>query len=231
MTPLRIFIGYDHRQPLAYNVLQHSLLSRSSVPLSITPLVLSQLPITRQGLTPFTFSRFLVPWLCNFRGRALFLDSDFLCLADIAQLFSLADDTEAVQLVRGRHRFEWTSMMLFNCFHSDNTRLTPDLIEHTHTALHQAAWTSCVGVVPSSWNHLVGYDPPRSDARLVHFTQGLPIFEETRGSEYTEEWETERLAMFAVASWPTLMGRSVHATTDSAGRPVARLHPDAKDPS
>jgi len=64
--PLRIFIGYDHRQAVAYNVLQFSLFRRSSRPLSISPLVLPTLPMTRQGLTPFTFSRFLVPWLCDF---------------------------------------------------------------------------------------------------------------------------------------------------------------------
>lgn len=59
--PLRIFIGYDHRQAVAYNVLQFSLYRRSSRPLAISPLVLPTLPMKRQGLTPFTFSRFLVP--------------------------------------------------------------------------------------------------------------------------------------------------------------------------
>src|SRR5438093_1307262 len=98
--PLRIFIGYDHRQAIAYNVLQFSLHRRSSKPLSITPLVLPTLPMTRQGLTPFTFSRFLVPWLCDFRGWALFLDIDFLAQGDVAGLFALADDRYAAMVSR-----------------------------------------------------------------------------------------------------------------------------------
>ncbi len=83
---LCIFIGYDPRQAVAYNVLQYSLLSRSSRPLSITPLVLETLPIGRQGLTPFTYSRFLVPWLCNYEGWGLFLDLDMLALGDISEV-------------------------------------------------------------------------------------------------------------------------------------------------
>ena len=61
----KVFIGYDPRQPVAYNVLQHSIVIRTEYPVSITPLVLETLPITRKGLTPFTWSRFLVPFLCN----------------------------------------------------------------------------------------------------------------------------------------------------------------------
>ena len=48
---LRIFIGYDPRQNVAYNVLQHSIFTRCSEPLAITPLVIDTLPITRQGLS------------------------------------------------------------------------------------------------------------------------------------------------------------------------------------
>ena len=72
-----------------YNVLQFSLYRRSSKPLAISPLVLPTLPMKRQGLTPFTFSRFLVPWLCDYQGWALFLDIDFLALGDVAELFAL----------------------------------------------------------------------------------------------------------------------------------------------
>src|ERR1700741_4365040 len=96
--PLLIFIGYDHRQAVPYNGLQFSLYRRSSRPRSISPLVLPTLPMKRQGLTPFTFSRFLVPWLCDYQGWALFLDIDFLALADIAELFALADDRHAAMV-------------------------------------------------------------------------------------------------------------------------------------
>ena len=66
--PLRIFIGYDHRQAISYNVLQFSIFRRCSKPVAITPLFLPSLPLTRTGLTPFTYSRFLTPWLAACDG-------------------------------------------------------------------------------------------------------------------------------------------------------------------
>jgi lipopolysaccharide biosynthesis glycosyltransferase len=111
---LKVFIGYDHRQPISYNVLQHSVFRNSSKPVSITALKIDQLPIGRTGLTPFTFSRFLVPYLCDYKGWALFLDSDILVKGDIAELFNLSDDKYTVMVSKNEKRFEWASVMLFN---------------------------------------------------------------------------------------------------------------------
>ena len=229
--PLRIFIGYDHRQAIAYNVLQFSLYRRSSKPLAISPLVLPTLPMKRQGLTPFTFSRFLAPWLCDYRGWALFLDIDFLALGDVAELFALADDRYAAMVSKNEKKFEWASMILFNCGHPANKVLTPDYVDDPKRCIapHTMDWLApdLVGGVPGHWNHLVGYDAPRKDAKLVHFTQGMPIYEETAGSEFREEWLAEHKASNSTSSWPELMARSVHAGRTADGRPVARLHPQA----
>ena len=229
--PLRIFIGYDHRQAIAYNVLQFSLYRRLSKPLAISPLVLSTLPMTRQGLTPFTFSRFLVPWLCDFRGWALFLDIDFLALGDVAELFSLADDRYAAMVSKNPKKFEWASMILFNCGHPANRILTPDFVDDAGRCVnpHAMSWLAdeLVGAVSGSWNHLVGYDAPRSDANLVHFTQGMPVYEETSGSEFREEWLAEHKASNSTTSWQELMAHSVHSGRTADGRIVAKLHPQA----
>jgi len=205
---LRVFIGYDDRQPVAYNVLQVSIATRSSRPVSVTPLILSQLPITRAGLTPFTFSRFLVPWLCNYEGTALFLDIDMLVLADIAELFDMMDDN-ALMVSKNRLKFEWASAMLFNCGHADNRRLTPEFIE-TAENLHTIPWTDKVGDLPGEWNHLVMYDEPKP-AKLVHYTAGIPCFPETKDLGYGPEWMNELKAAMAAKSWQTLMAKSVHA--------------------
>ena len=121
---MKIFIGYDGRQPISYTVLQSSIIRRTSEPVSIAPLVLKTLPIKRQGLTPFTFSRFLVPHLCHYEGWALFLDIDILLLDDISKLFRLADDKYAIMVSKNEHKFEWASVMLFNCGHPANKSLT-----------------------------------------------------------------------------------------------------------
>ena len=111
----KIFIGYDERQPVSFTVLAQSIISQSKEPVSIIPLKLNTLPIKRCGLTPFTYSRFLVPFLCEFKGTALFLDVDIVLNADISELFKLFDPECAIQVSKNTHKFEWASVMLFNC--------------------------------------------------------------------------------------------------------------------
>lgn len=207
MSPLRIFIGYDPRQPIAAQVLMHSIYSRASRPVSITPLVLSQLPITRMGLTEFTYTRYMVPWLCKYEGRAIFMDADMLCLADICELDEICSPQIAsVCVVKNKLRYEWPSLMYFNNAHCRN--LTPKLIEEDTP--QQFTWATSTGEIPSEWNHLVGYDPQRPDAKVVHFTQGIPCFAETCRSEYVNEWLKEAKTCMSSVSWEEIMGKSVH---------------------
>src|SRR5438445_11336204 len=86
---IRVFAGYDSRQPLAYNVLQHSIQRHTKHRVTVEPLMLDRLPMTRRGLTEFTFSRFLVPWLCDYQGRAIFMDSDIVVTGDVAELLDM----------------------------------------------------------------------------------------------------------------------------------------------
>lgn len=210
---LRIFIGYDDRQKVTYNVAQQSLIDTCSKPISITPLVLPTLPITRRGLTPFTYSRFLVPHLCGFDGLALFMDADMLARGDVAELFELAESQRgrhAVWVAKNKLRFEWASLILFDCAHADNRALTPEFVQ-TADKLHVIGWTDAIGDLPLEWNHLVGYDEPNPDAKLIHYTQGIPAFPETQGTEHSGPWMDTARALMSTQPWEVLMGQSVHA--------------------
>ena len=225
---LNAFIGFDPRQHVAFNVAQFSLQRRCSKPVAVTPLRLETLPINREGLTKFTFSRFLVPFLMGFQGKALFIDSDFLILGDAAELFDRPKENKAVWVSKNPKRFEWASMILFDCAHPANGKLTPEYVQSAER-LHYINWVSedLIGSLPRKWNHLVGYDQPRPDAKAVHFTQGMPIFPETEGSEYRAEWAAEHKAMNSTEPWQATMGHSVHAAMTRDGRRVAKLHKDA----
>lgn len=203
-------IGYDHRQPIALNVLQSSIYRNSSKPVSITPLVLTQLPLKREGLTPFTYSRFLVPYLCEFKGWALFLDLDMIVLGDIAELFNCADDKYSAMVVKNKMKFEWASAILFNC--AKCKMLTPQFVTE-HPSLHNMSWLKPdeVGDLPAEWNHLVGYDEPKENPKLIHYTQGIPAFPETADCEYANSWVEEYKKMNSATTWVDLMGKSVHA--------------------
>lgn len=210
MKTMSCFIGYDPRQPVAFAVAAHSLWSRATIPVSITRLQLDQLQFSRTGLTEFTYSRFLVPFLSGFEGVSLFVDSDILCLANVGELllYPMAYPDVSVFVVPHARKFERPSVMLFN-----NARcltLTKEYVENPVNKLFDFAWAQKVGDLPFEWNHLVGYDVPRSDAKLVHFTQGLPVWPETRHTEYAEHWHEEARHLISTCSFAELMGPSVH---------------------
>lgn len=214
---IKVFIGYDPAETVAYNVLQFSIIERASQPVSITPIRLSHLSgifnRERNPLqsTEFSFSRFLAPYLANYEGWAVFMDNDMLMLDDIAKLWELRDDKYAVQVVKHDYqpknetkflnavqtKYEkknWSSVMLFNC--AKCKALTP---EYVNTAsgleLHQFKWLEnddLIGDLPARWNHLVGDESENSDAALIHYTVGGPYFEEYSNCEYADEWRKER---------------------------------------
>lgn len=219
---IRVFIGFDPREAVAFNVLSHSIHARASRPVSITPLALGELGglmwRERNPLqsTDFSFSRFLVPHLCDYQGWALFMDCDMLVLDDMANLWDLRDDKFAVQCVKHQHvpkedtkflgavqtqyeKKNWSSVMLFNCARC--TALTPDYVNTASgLELHRFNWLgddSLIGEIPHRWNHLVDYDPPVPVAEVsnLHYTIGGPYFDDFKDCGYAQEWLDERAAM------------------------------------
>ena len=211
----RIFIGGDPRQVVSLSTLIWSITKNAKEPVSITPLVLETLPIKREGLTPFTWSRFLVPHLCNYQGWGLFLDADMICNGDISEVFKLADPSKAVMVMKDQPAFEWASAILFNCAHPDNKVLTPEHIDDPKTNnLHKIGWLAQdqIGTLPREWNVCVPYtgNPPENP-KLVHFTQGVPHWWETRNQPHADKWvQYAQEAIGSTVSWWELMGRSVH---------------------
>ncbi|MFN9628637.1 MAG: glycosyltransferase [Cyanobacteriota bacterium] len=219
MAPITVFIGFDPREDVAVNVLANSIQSRSSRPVSIAQVRLSQLDHVycreRDPLqsTEFSFSRFLVPWLCEYQGWALFVDADMLCLGDMAELWALRDEHYAVQVVKHEHHCEpgfkfqrerqtpygkknWSSVMLFNC--SRCQALTPERVNSASGLhLHQFAWLreADVGALPPRWNVLVGVQPVPSDARLLHYTLGGPWFDDCQKMDRSDLWHAGRQAL------------------------------------
>jgi len=215
MKPFPCFIGYDHRQMVAYTVAQHSLMVSASIPISITPLVLGTLPTDMQGITPFTFTRFLVPWLCDFEGPALFMDADVMVRGDVAELFAIWDhhrdnfDVAAVEH-SGEEAYERASVMLFNC--SRLKHMTPDWLNSKPEGLMSLGWANNPMALPKEWNHLVGYDEPNPGAKIVHFTMGVPIHPEISGCEFSDEYVAMlQGGVLTTAPWQQLMGQSKHA--------------------
>jgi hypothetical protein len=221
----KICIGYDDAQPISYNVAQHSVLRHASEPVSITPLILETLPIQRRGLTKFSFSRFLIPYLMNYRGWALWIDADIIFVDDPIKVWRYADPSKAVIIAQDVPDFERSAMMLINCGHPDNRVLTPQYID-TATNLHEIGWTKEIGGFPANWCHLVGYAAESNDVKGIHYTCGIPGWAQTADCEHQEKWVTELRAMNSTKSWTEIMGKSRHAVqTDEGLVPIYKVTP------
>ena len=193
-TIARVFVGYDSREDVAYGVCAKSLGRRSSWPCHISPLnqkalralgVYTRAPDDRAS-TEFSLTRFLVPYLADFEGWAVYCDGDFLWREDIDGLLAYADDKYAVLVVKhdhrpgekvkkggqvqaAYHRKNWSSLMLFNCAHPSTRTLTLGNVNNASPAfLHQFGWCcdEAIGVLPERFNWLAGVSPTTTEGRL-----------------------------------------------------------------
>lgn len=164
--------------------------------------VISDAPMS----TEFACSRFLTPLLTP-GGWALFMDSDILARSSVQPVFDQADPRYAVMVVKHQHepdhmvkmdgqfqtkyaRKNWSSVMLFNCEHPANKRLTLEMVNSVRGRdLHRFCWLEDheIGELDVKWNYLVGISEC-PDPVLVHFTNGLPTLRGYENCEYADEW-------------------------------------------
>lgn len=214
MTDLKFFIGYDSSQPEAAGVCKRSLLQWTSES-CVEFLKLSDLshcyhrPLDPRQATEFSFSRFLVPYLMDYQGWAVFCDSDFLWVGDALKLQDHADPRVCVSVVQHDispqqltsvkmnnkpqmwyPRKNWSSLMLINCGHELSRQLTPELVNTAPASyLHQLEWAEhSIGSLPVEFNFLVGYYPAQDNVCAYHFTDGTPIMPGYELCEYSDLW-------------------------------------------
>lgn len=200
--PLDIFIGYDEKESVVFHTCVQSIIEKCNVPVSIHPLNLKMFENYKEthtdGSNNFIYSRFLVPYLKNFKGKALFLDGDMIVNDDLNNLFNQFDEKYAVQVVKHDYKTKfpikylghknddypkknWSSVILFNCSHPKNKVLTPKLIETSQGSyLHRFSWLEDneVGEISKEWNYLVLEFPETRKAKIFHYTVGAPCFKD-----------------------------------------------------
>jgi lipopolysaccharide biosynthesis glycosyltransferase len=212
---LKIFVGMDLKiEPVAYAVFCQSVIEHSSIPISFTPMALNTLSeyteTHKDGSNAFIYSRFLVPYLCDFKGMALWVDGDMIVRSDIAELLWEFQQDEAVKVVKHHYQTKhpvkylgaknedypkknWSSVMLWNCGHHLNKQLTPRFVmEKDGKYLHRFEWLKYpeeqVGKLDETWNWLETEYEYNPDAKLVHHTLGTPCFKDYQNTDYSQEW-------------------------------------------
>ena len=227
MEKLRVYIGWDSREDIAYQVARQSLLRHATIPVEVVPIKVQEL--VDHGLysresdplaaTEFTYSRFLTPHLAGYDGWAVFCDCDFLFFGDVKELLQYQNPDHAVACVQHDYapkdsikmdgqvqtiypRKNWSSMMMFNCGHPSTKHLAAERVNAESGAyLHRMQWAKDeeIGEIPSRWNWLEGWNkkPETGYPCCVHYTRGGPWFDNWQDVEYADEWRAEEAVYLA----------------------------------
>ncbi|HEX2869670.1 MAG TPA: hypothetical protein VHP33_00410 [Polyangiaceae bacterium] len=219
---LKVFVGYDNREDIAWQVCRHSLLRHAQAGLEVYPIKQQSLrelglytrPLDATASTEFSLTRFLTPYLAAHDGWTVFVDCDFLFTTDVRKVVAGLDRSKAVHVVQHDYtpanrvkmdaqvqttypRKNWSSFMLFNNAHPVVKALTPDVANQASPAfLHRLQWIpedSLIGALPQTWNFLVGeYPKPAELPHAIHYTNGGPWFENWKQVDYGDLWCAER---------------------------------------
>ena len=179
---IRIFVAATSDEWLPTRVLEFSVRETTALPVDVR-LIDSfgrciPMPAHRrnQPRTPFSFQRFLIPELCQFQGRAVYLDADMQVFADVAALWNQPmheHDLLAVSEGNGARPGQF-SVMLLDCARLQwrIEEIVQGLDQGRYTygqLLHGMCVARSVGrTIASGWNSLERYDP--QDTRLLHYT-------------------------------------------------------------
>ena len=223
---MKVYVGYDTREDIAYQVCEHSIKRRNGRT-EIIPLKQKDLrekgiyyrEVDKLASTEFTFTRFFIPYLNDYKGWAVFCDCDFVWRISPTELEQYCDDSKAVVCVQHDYkpkeglkmdgqvqlvypRKNWSSMVLWNCGHPKNKMLTPELLnKETGKFLHRFSWLddSDIGSLPPIYNWLVGWyqEPKDGTPKILHYTEGGPWFENYRDCEYADVWKKELINLFS----------------------------------
>ncbi len=167
---LKVYVGWDPREDIAWEVCRHSILSRTDASkVAVIPLIQSELrsqslykrPVDTRAATEFSLTRFLTPTLASqdgFDGHTVFVDCDFLFVTDILGVLDEIESSKAVSVVQHDYqptesvkmdgcvqypypRKNWSSFIVFNCAHPGVRALTPDVVNTAEPAyLHRFNW-------------------------------------------------------------------------------------------
>lgn len=173
---IRIFIGTEPMQWLPTQVLKYSVTKRTKEKVEFKDLQNIPLNLKTKMYTGFSFYRFSIPEACGYKGKAIYLDADMVCLGDIQELFSMdLKGKNALAKKMDDKRF-FTSCMLLDCEHLKHWKI------HEWVTLINAGLTSYQGTMcgapegmnhddfgdlPPIWNDFDHYD---DKTKIIHYT-------------------------------------------------------------
>lgn len=220
INSIPFFVGYDEREDTAYRVCEYSI-NKNVDPKEVFEVKKLVRPdfLNRDhsdASTNFAYSRFLVPYLCNYEGWAIFCDCDFLFLTNPVKLLGYVDPSKAVTVAKHDYwpletskmdgqiqtqypRKNWSSLIIWNCGHPINRILTPESVNtFPGSTLHQFKWVpdSMIGELDKRWNWLEGwyFNNPSGYPKARYLADGPFAVHYTRGGPWFKEWKNVEYA-------------------------------------
>ena len=215
MKPIPVFVGYDPREAIAYHVCVNSIIRNASAPVAIIPVALNLFTDYKEthgdNSNHFVYTRFLVPYLMDFKGRAIFIDGDMVVRGDIIELYESLQPAHDVAVVKHDYktrmpvkymgapnedypRKNWSSVIVWDCQSYPNRKLTPDFVQRQPGSfLHRFSWIDDdrIQALPPEWNWLPDELGENNEAKLLHYTLGTPCFHEFADTTQADHWHTE----------------------------------------
>jgi len=182
-SPIRVYVGSQEEQMLSVKVLEYSIRRYASMTTKVTPLHRAGIEFAmprdakNRPRTPFSFQRFAIPTLADYKGRAIYCDSDMQVFRDIRELWTLpfdGADLLACPAQDGSSRRPQFSVMLLDC---ERLRWTPQSvvdaldcgeIDYQQVMFEMALAKTVKATIPPSWNSLEHFEPGRT--ALLHYT-------------------------------------------------------------
>lgn len=210
-----IYAGFDPREEVGYHTFCSSVIHASSEPVQIAPLHEAALSMDgqRDGTNKFIYLRFLVPYLQGYKGWAIFADGcDMVVKGDIAELWAMRDHRKAVMVAKHDYQTKhtrkyvgtemeadnsdypcknWSSLMLINCQHPDWIEIRPEVVKRSEGSyLHRFMFLdpALVGGLPLEWNWLADEYGENPQAKLLHWTAGIPAWDHYANAPHADEW-------------------------------------------
>lgn len=191
--PIRVYVGADRSQQLAISVLEYSIKRHTTADVQVIPMVDLPVPTPkdpRNGQrTGFSYSRFCIPKLAGYRGKAIYMDADMMVFRDIRELWDIPFDGAKIVIQKEvkfeeettakvgapKKRKKQCAVMLLDCGRLDweieNIVADMDAGRYDY---EQLMYEMCILPeeevkygVPFEWNSLEHWD---SETRLLHYT-------------------------------------------------------------
>lgn len=191
--PVRIYVGTDRSQMVGVKVLEYSVKRHTDLEVEIYPMLDLGLPIPtdprNRQRTGFSFSRFAIPQLAEYKGRAIYTDADMMVFKDIREIWEMPfNGTKVIcqeelpdhiakdaKVSAPGVRVKQCSVMVLDCgaLDWDPAKIVNGLeTEYTYEELMQEL---CIlpedevsYTLPLEWNSLEHYEPGKTG--LIHYT-------------------------------------------------------------